>query len=820
MPSAHVSQLAVVLGLAAATSCQPPSLRPVEVGAVQLSATTVEFEPTYVGGRRLATLHATNPNRVSVDVALSAGAPFVASHLALRLAPGEAVSIEMSFEPSAVGAVVGELRIGEVRVRLSGVGLEPLTCPAPDTCALVRFEPEQGACVRSRAPNGQPCNAPFACFAAASCLDGRCVGQATSCDDHDPCTQDVCGATGCRAFDASDRCPQPSDPCRVAVCRRDRGCSSEPAIDGTPCGPSSCDEARICVAGACVTRAPPTSQACSEVVVGVPGGAGLRDGIGAQARLRLWSTLTASSAGDVWLYDTESAVVRRWTVDAGLRTIAGSGQRRLTDGTGAAAEFTAESTAAALDSQGNLWLADSRGGCGVLRRVTPRGQTATVVGLAADGGCASEGGPGEVPLSRVQWLLAAPDGGFLLGDGHGLRRVGELGEVSTVFDWARVLPRFWGSFPVPRLLTLRGEVGDFYSHDRYLEEALYGHLWLDGGLTLEPRPPTPSPFVWPGLNGRVWWYYGAHPSPFNMPFWDRLPVPAEWVPRLSVASVVEVAPLRFVLLGAVDGQGAYLFELDAPLGQLTKLAGPELPEPPRVGLRGETRFEAPTELRASDAGLVIVDWTDAGAQLVAVGPHDATALPGSYTGSHGYPTVLAGNRRRTYALDHRPGGAQVVEVHGRQLVDTGLAIPTADLAELLEFYVDGDRLLEHHLSGRNVTRLRDGGARPTCSDGGALTGMVDGPDGGLWADTFLGIGRFDPDCRVLETRARRRALADFDSDGFLWSVQEQTLLRAAPDGGEELVATLSDVPIALAVESPTSALVLVPRAVVRIRRAP
>src|SRR5581483_5792238 len=83
--------------------------------------------------------------------------------------------------------------------------------------------------------------------------------------------------------------------------------------------------------------------------------------------------------------------IRKITPNADVTTVAGTaGATGSTDGTGAAARFFAPD-GIAIDGAGNLYVVDSQGS--TVRKITPAGETSTVVGTAGVTGIQIGAGP-------------------------------------------------------------------------------------------------------------------------------------------------------------------------------------------------------------------------------------------------------------------------------------------------------------------------------------------------------------------------------------------------------------------------------------------
>ena len=99
--------------------------------------------------------------------------------------------------------------------------------------------------------NALPCNDGNLCLSGGNCSQGSCNGGApVSCDDGNPCTEDLCdSATGCTYVAATGPCDDGSD-CTVDDECIDSSCvgnSAEACDDGNPCTDDDCDELGGCI---------------------------------------------------------------------------------------------------------------------------------------------------------------------------------------------------------------------------------------------------------------------------------------------------------------------------------------------------------------------------------------------------------------------------------------------------------------------------------------------------------------------------------------------------------------------------------------------
>ncbi|HTX34299.1 MAG TPA: hypothetical protein VME43_04730 [Bryobacteraceae bacterium] len=168
-----------------------------------------------------------------------------------------------------------------------------------------------------------------------------------------------------------------------------------------------------------------------------PGSGPLGDGGPASdATLSEPSGVAVDAAGNVYIADTEHNRVRKISLDGTISTVAGNGETTsnggvLGDGGPAVSATVTSPTAVALDSQGNLYIADS---AHLIRKVSPAGTITTVAGNGSslyygDGGPVSLAGLGEL----VDGLAVDSAGSIYLTQGNGLvRMVTPDGIINTI----------------------------------------------------------------------------------------------------------------------------------------------------------------------------------------------------------------------------------------------------------------------------------------------------------------------------------------------------------------------------------------------------
>jgi sugar lactone lactonase YvrE len=135
-----------------------------------------------------------------------------------------------------------------------------------------------------------------------------------------------------------------------------------------------------------------TSAGVVSTLAGRPRIAGSSDGTGANATFSLPSGLAIDSAGTIYVADTGNATLRMVAPGGVVSTLAGTaGVLGYADGSGTAAEFRG-GQGPAVDSQGNVYLADNNDLA--IRKVTPQGAVSTFAGTAPELGTADGAGSG------------------------------------------------------------------------------------------------------------------------------------------------------------------------------------------------------------------------------------------------------------------------------------------------------------------------------------------------------------------------------------------------------------------------------------------
>ncbi len=188
---------------------------------------------------------------------------------------------------------------------------------------------------------------------------------------------------------------------------------------------------------------PPPTQTVT-TLAGTAGTTGGTDGTGAAARFNGPNGLAIDSSGNLYVADYGNQTIRKVTPAGVVTTVAGSaGSAGSADGTGAAARFNGPN-GLAIDSTGNLYVADL--GNNTIRKVTPAGVVTTLAGAAGTLGSAN--GVGSAARFYGPIALAIDSTGNLLVPDLGnntLRKITPAGVVTTVAGTAGVVGSADGS---------------------------------------------------------------------------------------------------------------------------------------------------------------------------------------------------------------------------------------------------------------------------------------------------------------------------------------------------------------------------------------
>jgi sugar lactone lactonase YvrE len=157
--------------------------------------------------------------------------------------------------------------------------------------------------------------------------------------------------------------------------------------------------------------------------------AGSSDGVGTAAQFNLPAGVAQDAAGTIYVADTANHTVRRIGSDATVTTLAGAaGQSGSADGSGNAARFSSP-RAVAVDSQGNVLVADT--GNATVRKISPGGVVTTLAGAAGQTGGSDGSGATARFQSPVALALDSAGNLFVADSAGALRKIAPGGLVST-----------------------------------------------------------------------------------------------------------------------------------------------------------------------------------------------------------------------------------------------------------------------------------------------------------------------------------------------------------------------------------------------------
>lgn len=220
------------------------------------------------------------------------------------------------------------------------------------------------------------------------------------------------------------------------------------------------------------TIAKVTSEGVLTTLAGSPGEPGSADGTGDAARFFHPGALAVDSAGNLFVADSGNHTIRKVSPAGAVTTLAGMpGRAGSADGTGRAMRFSSPG-ALAVDEAGNVYVGDSASF--TLRKVTATGIGTTVAGRAGSSGI-SDGTRSGARFLGIMGMARDPAGDVYLVEadkieGVAVRRVTPKGQVTTLSrsrgaEGAGVVPTgFVASFQVPHGIAVDGG-GNLYISD-------------------------------------------------------------------------------------------------------------------------------------------------------------------------------------------------------------------------------------------------------------------------------------------------------------------------------------------------------------------
>ena len=165
-------------------------------------------------------------------------------------------------------------------------------------------------------------------------------------------------------------------------------------------------------------------------LAGRAGASGATDGIAEAARFDSPSGVATDGAGNVYVADSSNHAIRKITPAGVVTTLAGTaGAMGSSDGAGAAARFTGP-VGVAIDGTGNLYVADSENY--TIRKITPAAVVTTLAGMAGASGSADGTGP-AARFYVPQGIALDSAGNLFVADmfNYAIRKITPAGMVTT-----------------------------------------------------------------------------------------------------------------------------------------------------------------------------------------------------------------------------------------------------------------------------------------------------------------------------------------------------------------------------------------------------
>jgi sugar lactone lactonase YvrE len=179
--------------------------------------------------------------------------------------------------------------------------------------------------------------------------------------------------------------------------------------------------------------------------IGATGGFGGDGGPATAARMSRPLGLAVDASGNLFISDLDNKRVRKVDPNGIITTVAGGGTAPVTDGAAATAVALSNTGGVAVDSAGNLFLAER--GLNRILKVTPAGML-TVVAGAGKAGYAGDGGPATQAEISVQAVAVDRAGAIYFSDpnSHRIRKVSPEGMLTTVVGSGPAGPGIPGAF--------------------------------------------------------------------------------------------------------------------------------------------------------------------------------------------------------------------------------------------------------------------------------------------------------------------------------------------------------------------------------------
>jgi sugar lactone lactonase YvrE len=241
---------------------------------------------------------------------------------------------------------------------------------------------------------------------------------------------------------------------------------------------------------------------------GTAGISGAADGTGAAAQFESPSGVAVDNGGNVYVADTSYSTIRKITPGGVVSTFAGAQfHSGSADGTGAAAQFYYP-YGVAVDTAGNVFVADS--GNGTIRKITPGGVVTTLAGTANSSDGSTDGIGAAARFRHPMGVAVDTAGNVFVAEGYDgsqgyhdtntIRKITPNGVVTTLTGTAGVEGSVDGIGTAAQFNSPQGiavdNMGNLYVADSDNSAIRKGQFVGPPVITLQPQGQT----VIPGSN--------------------------------------------------------------------------------------------------------------------------------------------------------------------------------------------------------------------------------------------------------------------------------------------------------------------------------
>src|ERR1700684_3890617 len=203
---------------------------------------------------------------------------------------------------------------------------------------------------------------------------------------------------------------------------------------------------------------------------GLPGYSGDR-GPAINAEINSPTGLALDVKGNLYVADTGNSLVRRIATDGTINTVAGNGISTFAGDNGPATSAQIDPTAVAVDSQGNLYIAD--GFNFRIRKVDTNGIITTIAGNGTEGFLGDNGPANSAEIDLVHDLAVGNVGNIYLADYYNLevRKIDPTGMITDFAGGPDSGPLEEAGIPATLAVVVPGGVAFDSSGNLYISDA-------------------------------------------------------------------------------------------------------------------------------------------------------------------------------------------------------------------------------------------------------------------------------------------------------------------------------------------------------------